>query len=44
MFVADLFAALVPVVPFALLPTPLRTLGIAAAAGLAGVAVGALFN
>ena len=77
MFVADLFAALVPVVPFALLPiataryasiactaivlialgvgrakigrrrllpTTLKTLGIAAAAGVAGVAVGTLFS
>jgi vacuolar iron transporter family protein len=77
MFVADLFAALVPVLPFALLPiataryvsiactaivlialgigrarigrrrllpTTLRTLAIAAAAGLAGVSVGALFS
>jgi VIT1/CCC1 family predicted Fe2+/Mn2+ transporter len=76
MFVSDLFAALVPVIPFALLPiataryvsvactavvlialgigrarigrrrvwsTTLQTLAIAAAAGLAGVAVGALF-
>jgi len=76
MFTADLIAALVPVVPFALLPlgqaryasiactalvlvalgvgrarigqrpvlaTTLQTLGIAAAAGLAGVAVGSLF-
>lgn len=76
MFASNLFAALVPVVPFALLPiaearwvsiactaavlialgigrakigrrrllpTTLQTLGIAAAAGLAGVGVGALF-
>ena len=77
MFVSDLFAALVPVLPFAflpiataryvsiactaivlialgigrakigrrrLLPTTLQTLAIAAAAGLAGVAVGTLFS
>jgi len=77
MFVADIFAALVPVVPFALLPmnearfvslaataavlvvlgigrakigkrrvlsTTLQTLGIAAAAGLAGVMVGSWFG
>jgi vacuolar iron transporter family protein len=77
MFASDLFAALVPVAPFALLPlaqaryasigctaivlialgigrariggrpvvsTTLQTLGIAAAAGLAGVAVGSLFT
>ncbi len=77
MFVADLLAALVPVVPFALLPidaaryasiactaavlvalgigrarigrrrllpTTLQTLGIAAAAGLAGVLVGRMFG
>ena len=77
MFVADIMAALVPVIPFALLPmsearyvslaatsavlvvlgvgrakigkrrvlsTTLQTLGIAAAAGLAGVVVGSLFG
>ncbi len=77
MFASDLFAALVPVIPFALLPiataryvsiacttivlivlgigrakigkrrllpTTLQTLGIAAAAGLAGVLVGSLFS
>ena len=77
MFVSDLLAAMVPVVPFALLPiasaryvsiactaavlivlgigraaighrpvlsTTLQTLGIAAAAGLAGVLVGSLFS
>jgi VIT1/CCC1 family predicted Fe2+/Mn2+ transporter len=77
MFIADLLAATVPVLPFALLPidsaryvsiactaavlvllgigrarigrrrvlsTTLQTLGIAAAAGLAGVLVGSLFN
>jgi VIT1/CCC1 family predicted Fe2+/Mn2+ transporter len=77
MFVSDLLAALVPVLPFALLPiataryvsiactaavlivlgigrakigkrrllpTTLQTLGIAAAAGLAGVLVGTLFS
>ena len=77
MFVADIIAALVPVIPFALLPmsearyvslgataavlvmlgigrakigkrrmlsTTLQTLGIAAAAGLAGVVVGSLFG
>ena len=77
MFVADIFAALVPVVPFALLPmnearfvslaataavlvvlgigrakigkrrvlsTTLQTLGIAAAAGAAGVMVGSWFG
>jgi len=77
MFVADIIAALVPVVPFALLPmdearyvsiactatvlvvlgigraaigkrrllsTTLQTLGIAAAAGFAGVVVGSLFS
>ena len=77
MFVSDLFAALVPVLPFAflpiataryvsiacttlvlvvlgigrakigkrrLLPTMLQTLGIAAAAGIAGVIVGNLFS
>jgi vacuolar iron transporter family protein len=77
MFVADIIAALVPVIPFALLPmnearyvslaatasvlvvlgigrarigkrrvlsTTLQTLGIAAAAGVAGVVVGSLFG
>ena len=61
MFAADLFSALVPVLPFGLLPialgigrakvgrrrrlpTTLRTLCIAAAAGIAGAAVGALFS